>query len=318
MAFIMVMAVVLCTGCTIDGKEVYFASKCGWHTVFKIGELSCPQEEAKVYLANYKNLYGNVYGTDLWNGEYNTEDMESSIKDAAIAHLIHVYALDVYAQDQDISLTEAEEAAAKTAAETYFASLSRQEKSYTGATQKDIENMYLHYALAEKVYKDLMGSVDENVSEDEARVMDAYVLFVTDEELAKEIETQLHNGATFERLASTYNEGESIHTSFGRGTYDEAVESVVFQLEDEQCSDRIAADGGYYFFQCLDKYDEELSEQNKIKIVQQRQEQALTDVIAQQEQKYYSDFNQTLWDKITIAGNDKITTNSFFTVFDGV
>jgi foldase protein PrsA len=178
--------------------------------------------------------------------------------------------------------------------------------------------MYLHYALAEKVYKDLMGSVDENVSEDEARVMDAYVLFVTDEELAKEIETQLHNGATFERLASTYNEGESIHTSFGRGTYDEAVESVVFQLEDEQCSDRIAADGGYYFFQCLDKYDEELSEQNKIKIVQQRQEQALTDVIAQQEQKYYSDFNQTLWDKITIAGNDKITTNSFFTVFDGV
>ncbi len=41
--------------------------------------------------------------------------------------------------------------------------------------------MYEHYALAEKVYKQLMSGVDENVSEDEARIMEANVIYVTDE-----------------------------------------------------------------------------------------------------------------------------------------
>jgi foldase protein PrsA len=286
--------------------------------VFKIGEMSCPQEEAKVYLANYKNLYGNVYGTDLWDGDYDTDSMEQSIKDAAIAHLIQVYALNVYAADQEITLSDAEETAAEEAAQVYYDSLTKQERKFTGASQKDMQKMYEHYALAEKVYAELMGSVDENVSEDEARIMDAYVLFVTDESLAEEIQSKLHDGATFERLASTYNEKDSIRTTFGRGTYDTAVEDVVFQLDNEECSDMIAADGGYYFFQCIDKYDEELSEQNKTKIVEQRQEQVITDVISEQEKKYYSDFNTTLWNKITISDKGQITTNSFFSTFDAV
>ncbi len=57
--------------------------------------------------------------------------------------------------------------------------------------------MYEHYALAEKVYKQLMSGVDENVSEDEARIMEANVIYVTDETLAKDIATQLKNGASF-------------------------------------------------------------------------------------------------------------------------
>ena len=307
---------VLCTGCSIGGRQIYFASKCGRNAVFKIAEFSCPKEEAKVYLANYKNLYGNLYGTDLWSGDYPEEKMEESIKDAVIAYLTQIYALNVYAKEQEITLDEAEQERVAEAAEEYYASLSRKERRYTGASQKDIRRMYERYALAEKVYVMLMDTVDETVSEDEARVMDAYMMFVTDEKLAKEIESKLHDGATFERLASTYNEGESIRATFGRGTYDPAVEEVVFQLDDGQCSDKIAADGGYYFFLCVDKYNEELSESNKLKIVEQRQEKALKDVREKEEEDYYSDFNSKLWNKISIIGEDNITTHSFFATID--
>lgn len=308
---------VVASGCTIGDRQIYFASRCGWHTVFKIGEMACKQEEAKVYLANYKNLYGHIYGTDLWDGTYDSRQMEQSIKDAAMAHLVQVYSLNVYAADHEIVLDEAEQEKVEEAAETYFASLSRKERRYMGVSKRDICAMYQRYALAEKVYGMLMESVDENVSEDEARIMEACVLFVTDEDLAKEIDIKLKNGATFERLASTYNESDSIHATFGRGTYDSAVEDVVFQLDDEEISPMIAADGGYYFFQCVDKYNEELSEENKENVIEQRQAQAIQDMIAAQEKQYYSDFHTSLWDRITVA-DEELNTGSFFSTLDSL
>lgn len=317
LALSLVFVCVLCSGCSIGDKQVYFASKSGRSTVFKIGDLSCPKEEAKVYLANYKNIYGKVYDADLWSEDYDTATMESSIKEAVITHLTKVYALNVYAADHEITLDDAELAKVESAAKTYYESLSRAERKYTGASEKKIERMYERYALAKKVYASLMSSVDENVSEDEARIMEANVLYVTDATIASELATQLKNGASFDRLASTYSEADTINVTFGRGTYDTVIEDVVFQLEDEEISDMITSDDGYYFFECVDKYKEELSEANKSTIISKRQESAMEDVVVSIETTYYSDFNTKLWDKITIAGDDEITTNTFFTTIEG-
>ncbi len=306
----------LFSGCSIGGRQVYFASKSGMGNVFKIGDFACSEDEAKVYLANYKNLYGKVYGTDLWNEKYDTDQMGDSIKDAVMNHLTKVYALNVYAQENDITLTDAQEDGVASAAKKYYESLNKTERHYTGASQKEIKEMYRKYALAEKVYVQLMNNVDENVSEDEARVMDAYVLFVKEEKLAKKINSKIKDGATFERLASTYNEGESIRVTFGRNTYDSAIEDVVFQLDDDEVSDMIQTKDGYYFFECIDKYNEKLSEENKANIVEQRQKQAMDDVVSQIEKKYYSDFNQKKWNKIEVSNSADVTTNSFFTTLD--
>ena len=310
------MAAGILTGCSVGSRQIYFASKSGRGNVFKIGDLSCPKEEAKVYLANYKNLYGNLYGTDLWTEEYNTEEMEGSIKDAVISHLTKVYALNVYAGQKEITLSDAEEEEVENAAKEYYDSLNRKERSYTGASKTDIREMYRRYALAEKMYIQLMDSVDSNVSEDEARVIDTYVLFVTDAKLANQIDKKIKNGATFERLASSYNELDSMKATFGRGTYDKAIEEVVFSLENDEVSAKIEADGGYYFFQCINKYNEKLSEENKSVIVEQRQKQAMEDVKTSIEKTYYSHFNAKLWDRIQAPDSADVTTNSFFTTLD--
>lgn len=312
----LLLAAVLCTGCTIGERRIYFASKTSSHEVFKIGDLACPQEEAKVYLANYKNLYGNVYGTSLWNEAYDTKAMEGSIKDAVIDHLTKVYVLNVYAQQKEITLSDSEKEKTEKAAKAYYDSLNKAERKYTGASKKEIREMYEHYALAEKVYLQLMDSVDSNVSEDEARVMEANVLFVTDDALASEIAVKLKNGATFERIASSYNEGDSIRTVFGRNTYAKEVDDVVFQLENGEVSEKIKTKGGYYFFECINKYNEELSEENKTKIVEQRQKQAMDDVISTVEKECYSHFNQKRWEKISVSSSADVTTNTFFTTLD--
>lgn len=315
LCLIMIMTIIL-SGCSIGDTQIYFASKSGFHKVFKIGDMSCHQTEAKVYLANYKNLYGIVGDTDLWTEGFNTDSMEGSLKDAVIEHLTKVYSLNIYAHNNDITLTEDETSQVKQAAKEYYKSLSKDECSYTGASRGDIEEMYERYALAEKVYQSLMGGVDEEVSEDEARVMDAYVLYVTDESLANEIAVKLQNGATFERLASTYNEADSIKASFGRGEYPTEVDDVVFQLDDGENSTKITTDDGYYFFQCISKYNETLSEENKASIIEQRKQKVISDIVSDLEKNYYSDFNTKLWDKIEIDEDKEIKTDSFFKVLD--
>ena len=301
------------TGCTIGDKVVYFDTSSGYNTVFKIGDFKCSKKEALVYLLNEKNIYGSVDGVNLWSEDYDTDTMTSSIKDLTMEHLTRVYILNLYASEQEIELSESEKKACSEAAEEYYKSLNSAEKSFTKAKKKDIEKMYMRYALASKVYEELMNSVDEEVSEDEARVMEAFVLYVSDESTAEAIQGMIDYGYTFERLASTYTELDSYQVTFARGEYPEEVDDVVFNLDTDEVSTAIAADGGYYFFQCLDKYNEELSEENKTVIIENRRKQVLEDIVSDLEDRYFSDMNTKLWESIDFPeDSSELTSASFF------
>ena len=301
------------SGCTINDKTVYFGAPSGHSTIFKIGDMKCSKKEALVYLLNEKNIYGAVDGVNLWSDDYDTATMTGSIKDLTLEHLTRVYVLNLYASEQEIELSEDEKKACAQAAGDYYKSLNSTEKSFTGAKKKDIEKMYLRYALAAKVYEELMDSVDEEVSEDEARVMEAFVLFVSDEATANEIQAMIDYGYTFERLASTYTELDSYQVTFARGEYPTEVDDVVFNLDTDEVSHAIAADGGYYFFQCLDKYNEELSEKNKEVIIENRRKQVLSDIVSELEDRYFSDMNTKLWDSLVFPEDaSELVNDSFF------
>ncbi len=304
--------------CSIGDKTVYFDTSCGINTIFKIGDMKCSKKEALVYLMNAKNIYGTVDGVNLWTEDFDTDTITTSLKDSVMEHLTKVYILNLYAKENEITLTENEQDSCKEAAKEYYSSLNDAEKSFSGANKKDIVKMYERYALAEKVYSELMGSVDEEVSEDEARVMEAYVLFVSDESTAEEIQDMIDYGYTFERLAATYTELDTYQVTFARNEYPDEVDEVVFNLDTDEVSGAIAADGGYYFFQCLNKYDEELSEANKEVIIEQRRQQVLDDMITDLQDRYFSDMNTDLWEKITIESEDaeEITTATFFSTLN--
>ena len=315
-----VFTICLCftmSACTINDKEVYFGAPSGHSTVFKIGDMKCSKKEALVYLLNEKNIYGSVNGVNLWSDDYDVSTMTSSIKDLTMEHLTRVYVLNLYAEENEIELSDAEKKACEDAAAEYYKSLNSAEKSFTGAKKGDIEKIYEHYALASKVYQELMDSVDEEVSEDEARVMEAFVLFVSDESKAQEIQGMIDYGYTFERLASTYTELDSYQVTFGRGEYPEEVDEVVFNLDTDEVSTAIAADGGYYFFQCLDKYNEELSEANKEVIIENRRKQVLDDIVSDIENRNFSDMNTKLWNGIDFPEDvSELTNDKLFTTLN--
>ena len=107
--------------------------------------------------------------------------------------------------------------------------------------------MYSEYLLASKVYQSLIGSVDEEVSDDEARIIHAMQIVVKDKENADAVTARLAAGEDFTSLASDYNEGQDIEVTFGRGDVPEEVEKVAFSMEDGEVSSCIETDQGYYF-----------------------------------------------------------------------
>ncbi len=312
---ILIVSLIL-PGCSIDGRTPVITAGGGMFCVFSMGRMQCMPKEVRIYLANYKNLYGSIGETDLWNGDFDVTSMEESIRMLSVQHLARVYSMNLYAKDQDIRLTDKEETQVETAAEAYFDSLSKDEIDYLQVSKRDIEEYYRRYAIAEKVYFGLMDSIDEEISEDEARVMDAYVLFTEDEETADIVEKAIANDEEFDRLCASYSQGKKGQVSFGRGTYDEKVEQIAFSLDNDSCSGRIETDEGYYFIYCINKYNKTKSEENKESIVSARKEQAIEDIIGSQGENYYSAFYDNNLNTIAFDTTGNVTTDSFFSTLD--
>ena len=102
-------ASLLCGGCEVAGRKVIFTTGLGNKDVFRIGETVCTLPEAKVYLCNYQNIYGSVYGLNLWEQASSKKQLDSYVKEMTISELARITCMDQLAEEQDISLRGAEE-----------------------------------------------------------------------------------------------------------------------------------------------------------------------------------------------------------------
>ena len=284
--------------------------------VFTLDKSACSLKEAKVYLANYQNIYGTAYTIDLWQHDFGDASLLDYVKDITLEELTRVYTMDLLAQSQEVTLSEDETAKVAEAAKEYYASLSEDETAYMDVAEADIAEYYTHYALAQKLYHSLTNGVNEEVSDDEARVMEIMQIYVTDEDRAHEVEQKLVQGDDFASVANNYNELSAIQVTVSRDDLPDEVEEVAFQLDDNAVSGMIVAGNGYYFIKCLNKYNEELTEANKSNIVEKREKEAFDDVYNEFVASLSSRLNTDLWDGIELTTDGSIQTNSFFAVFE--
>ena len=303
-------------GCSIGGKEIVVTSGVGSKDVFKIGGDSCNQTEAKVYLANYQNIYGKSYGIDLWEQGFQKKKLKQYVKEVALSEMTKIICMDLLAENQGIALTTEEKARIKDAAAKYYESLNEAELTYTGASQSDIESMYEDYALANKVYQSLTQSVDEEVSDDEARIMEAMQIYVKTQDKAEEVSAKLAAGEDFAAVASNYNQKPVIEITFGRGDLPEEVEKAAFELDDGAVSDCIQTNDGFYFIKCINKFNEELTDANKSNIVDAREKAAFDDVYEEFVSTLASNLNESVWENIPLVTDGSISTDSFFEIID--
>ena len=73
LAGILAASCLLC-GCSIGGRQVVLTSGLGSQEVFKIGGEACRLAEAKVYLANYQNIYGKAMALICGNKDFRRKN----------------------------------------------------------------------------------------------------------------------------------------------------------------------------------------------------------------------------------------------------
>ena len=201
------------------------------------------------------------------------------------------------------------------AAEEYFASLTEEEKDYMGVSESDIQDYYEHYALAQKLYTSLTGAVNEEVSDDEARVMELMQIYVSDSTKADEVAARLAAGEDFASVANNYNEAGSIQITASRDDLPAEVSATAFQMDNDQMSGKIEAENGFYFIKCLNKYNQELTEANKTNIVEKREKEAVDDVYNEYTESLTSSINEKVWNALEPETGSGMQTNSFFETF---
>ena len=182
--------------------------------------------------------------------------------------------------------------------------------------ESDIQEAYASYALAEKLYRTMTEGIDEEVSDDEARVIRVQQIYVTDAGIAKEVQKKLKDGEDFAAVAGTYNEKSKIETTVARGDYPQDVENIAFNLDNDTCSEMIETEDGFYFIKCLNKLEEQLTEENKSNIRIKREKEQFEDAYQSFVDSAAFEMNDSLWKEITLEDTSDITTDSFFDVYD--
>lgn len=305
----------LLSGCRIGNKNIVILKPLGSKHLFQIGETTCTIKEAKVYLANYQNIYGEAYTLDLWKHDFGEHSLEEYIKTITINELANMVCMMQLAEQQGVVLTQEDEAKISEASKTYYNSLTDVDKGYLEVSEAEIAEYYRHYALAQKIHQSIINGIDHEVSDDEARVMQVLQIFVTNENTAKTVKTMIANGEDFTNTANLYNELETVQVNICREDLSEEVEKIVFQLNDNETSNMISTEDGYYFFKCLNKFQVELTEANKEIILEKRKKDAFESVYNQFLTGLHSYLNEGVWEELKVDSTSGIETDQFFEIY---
>ena len=318
------------------GTKVVFTTGFGRDEVFRIGDESCTKSEIMVYLTNTQNQYETVYGPQVWGIERDGVTLEDNVKETVLAKLAQIKAMCLLAAEKGVELEEAEEEKVAEAAQQYFDSLSETEQAALDVDQKTIENLYREYALAQKVYQEIIRDINPEISDDEARTITVQHILIrtskTDsqgntvaysqeekqaayEEISQIRQMALEEGQDFAELASRYSQDSTITYSFGKGEMEEALETAAFGLETGEISQIVESGSGYHIIKCLSTFDREETDANKLKIVEERRKEAFGQEYDAFVETLVRGLNEKLWDEITLIHDDEVATSDFFQVY---
>lgn len=321
-----------------SGKKVVLTTGFAEDEIFRIESESCSLSEIMVYLTNMQNRYESVYGQEIWNTNSKGVTLEDNVKDIALAQVAQIKTMSLMAKQYDVELTKEEREKVVQAGKTYYDSLTKTEREKLDVTQKTIEELYYEFALAQKVYQHTIKDINPEISDDEARtitvqhvLIKTYALDGTGEKIeytagakskayqeACEVRQLAEEGEDFDELIRRYSEDSEAAYSFGKGEMDPAFEQAAFDLGKDEISEVVETQYGYHVIRCLNTFDKEETDANKIKIVEQRRKEAFGQEYDTFVKGLTRNLNEPLWNEVSFIHDENVTTQSFFEVYNKV
>ena len=115
-------------GCGAKTQIVNVTQQLTAKHVLKVGGRNYTLSQAKVYLVNYRNLYGAVSGVDLWVTD-SKHYLADYIKEMSVSQMTKILSMASLAEHNGIKLGDTELEAVKNAAAAYYKTLNTKEKN---------------------------------------------------------------------------------------------------------------------------------------------------------------------------------------------
>ena len=328
----------LVTGCGDGegfGTKVVLTTGFEKDEIFRIETSSCKLPELMVYLTTIQNRYENVYGKEIWGTIADGVTLEENVKNIALAQIAQIKTMNLMAEKYEVKLSDEEEARAENAAKAYYGTLGEREVELLGVTEKTIRSLYKEFARAEKMYQYTIKDINPEISDDEARtitvqhiLIKTYALDGTGKKIeyteeakqdaykrAREAMELAKEGEDFDALIRRYSEDDKATYSFGKGEMEESFETAAFNLGTGEISDVVETEFGYHIIKCINTFDREETDANKIKIVEQRREEAFGQEYDAYMETLTRNLNEELWNTVNFIHDEDVKTQNFFEVY---
>lgn len=271
--------------------------------------------ETMLVIASERNRYRDVYTDEIWNVEI--EEAGSSFDEYLIGQIkkfmTELTLMSRLAEEKGVRLSGQEKEKIRQLSEEYYESMSKADRRYTGAKEKDVYQFYEQYHLANKLVEELTKGVDVEISDSDAKVIDVQEIVVSDAESAQNLLAQLKEGKTdFLSLARTASEETEIEKKVGRNEHPGAYEEEVFALESGETSGVIESDGKYYIVHVTRDYDEDATQERKQKLMKQRVSQAFRTIYDNYSQEHPVVLESRIWTTDILRQGEDSTCDALF------
>lgn len=319
------------------GGKVIFTTAFGEDELFRIGDISCTMPEYMLYLTNMQNDYEDAFGTQIWDLTYENTTLQENVKDIALAQIAQMKSVYLLALEKEVTLQQSEEEMLAKAAQEYYSSLSQGEIEAMGISQETVLQLYTEYALSQKVYELIVSEVNPEISDDEARTVTIEQIVIKNRttdyegsvieyseamkadnlETMQEIREMAVSGEyDFTELAGKYSESETIRSFIKKGDTSKVIEEVVFGLQTGEISQVIESEYGYHIIKCINTFDKEETDANKLVIIEERKKEAFGQEYDAFVAKLARKLNDKLWKSVELIHSEDVQTSSFFEIYN--
>lgn len=303
-------------GCgVLKNTRVVLTTGLSGDQLFKVGKSVCTLPEAMIYVMDYKQQYEKAYGVEMWEHDFGGTTLEEYAKDTIIAQLASIKAVTLLAKENDVTLSDAEKEKVSQAAEEYYSALTDEQKNYMKVEKSDVEDLYTAHALSKKVYTEITKDVNTEVSDDEARIITIQQIRLDSLDNAEIVKARLDEGKDFGTIAAAYNKDSQTTVTLSRGEKEAAYEEAAFALENDQISDIIETTDGYYILKCVNNFDRDATEANKIAMVEKRRDEKFTEAYETLMANTPSEFNRHKWTKVHFAAYSGDPAPNFMAIY---